>query len=467
MKTFIVQIGLCLSIFLLTSLSAQSATRPTDEPSGIKFFKGSWKDVLAEAKRQNKPIFVDIFTTWCGPCKLMAKQAFPDVKVGEKFNANFVSYQIDAEKGEGPVVAKNYTVDAFPTSLYVSATGDLIHRAVGYGGIKGMMDEADKAIEAAKDPNPLSAMEKQYANGNRDTDFLAAYLQKRANVSMPNGAALTDYLKTIPESDWTSAKTIPLIAGNATLYDQKVQKLLLEKLIQMKGAAGEQAQAERNKVAESVFRLNQAHYEQAIARKDETIIADVIATNEAYLNAARGTDLTPDEAREMANGYRMRYYQKTGSMDKYTALMKKQADALMQYTEADFARLNEAAYQSFEQQTRALPDSVKQSDNFKNYAAMMKKAEPKQTAMKLNNMAWSYYENITDKKDLSQALSWSAKSLEYDRSAMCLDTYAHLLSKLGRKAEAINVEEEAVAKEKAAGGDPASYAKELAKMKQK
>ena len=112
----------------------------------------------------------------------MAKQAFPDAKVGEKFNANFISYQIDAEKGEGITVTRKYAVDAYPTSLYVSGNGELIYRAVGYGGIPGMLTEADKAIAAAKDENPLSAMEKRYEAGQRDVAFLAGYLLKRTTI---------------------------------------------------------------------------------------------------------------------------------------------------------------------------------------------------------------------------------------------------------------------------------------------
>lgn len=58
MKTCLLWLSLCLAL-----ATANSAALPTDEPSGIKFFTGSWKAVLAEAKRQNKPVFVDIYTT--------------------------------------------------------------------------------------------------------------------------------------------------------------------------------------------------------------------------------------------------------------------------------------------------------------------------------------------------------------------------------------------------------------------
>lgn len=39
----------------------------------IVFEKGTWEEVKEKAAKENKPIFVDAYTTWCGPCKWMAK----------------------------------------------------------------------------------------------------------------------------------------------------------------------------------------------------------------------------------------------------------------------------------------------------------------------------------------------------------------------------------------------------------
>lgn len=454
MKTIFFRMSWAFSLLIVFGLTAYA-----DEPSGIKFFTGSWKDVLAEAKRQNKPVFVDIFTTWCGPCKLMAKQAFPDPKVGEKFNANFVSYQIDAEKGEGIGIAKKYAVDAYPTSLYVAANGDLIHRVIGYGGIKGMLDEADKAIEAAKDPNPLSAMEKQYESGKRDADFLAAYLQKRAQVGMPNGEALDAYLKTVPEADWSSDKNLKIIGGNLTTANSKGFDFLLTRLPTMGMTPT------GRDVMMSVQKAMQNDFKRAIDQNDETQLDQVIKRNEQL--AGFFGPQTAQMKQEAANNYRMRFYQQTKNTDKYRTLATAEATKLMNVPMDSVKARNERAYNQFQMQTAMMPDSVKNRDDFKKYAEMMKTGETKQMAMKLNNLAWAYYETISDKNDLNQALTWSAKSLEYDRAGMYLDTYAHLLSKLGRKAEAIKTQEEAIVKEKANGGDTANYEKELAIMKQK
>ncbi len=389
----------------------------------------------------------------------MAKQAFPDAKVGEKFNANFINYQIDAEKGEGIDVAKKYAVNAYPTSLYVSGNGDLIHRAIGYGGIKGMMDEADKAVAAASDPNPLSVMEKQYEGGKRDVDFLADYLQKRTKVGMPNGEALEAYLNVVPEDQWSSEKNMAIIAGNVTTANSKGFDYLSGKVASIRTTpTGREAMMNLQRALQNDFKL-------AVQQKDESQLDQFIKRNGQMMTSFRPQ--TPEQQQQAADSFRMRFYQQTKNTDKYRTLAQAEGNRLMAVSVDSAKAKNEVAYQKFLTQTAMIPDSVKKSDNFKRAIEQMKSAETSQMAQKLNALAWTYRENMTDKADLNQALSWSAKSLEYDRSSASLDTYAQLLSKLGRKDEATKAEEEAIAKLKTAGQDTTSYEKTLAEIKKK
>jgi thiol-disulfide isomerase/thioredoxin len=97
----------------------------------IVFETGTWAEVKAKAKQENKMIFVDAYTTWCGPCKWMAKNTFTDKKVGEYYNANFINYKMDMEAGEGPKFADEFRVEAYPTLLYFNAEGQVAHRTEG------------------------------------------------------------------------------------------------------------------------------------------------------------------------------------------------------------------------------------------------------------------------------------------------------------------------------------------------
>jgi thiol-disulfide isomerase/thioredoxin len=117
-----------------------------NEPTGIQFFSGSWQQVLAEAKRQNKPIFIDFYTNWCPPCRRMNLEAFPNADIGIKFNEHFINYQVNAEIGEGFTLAQRYAVASYPTALYLLPTGELVHRGVGYGGVKAMLKQADMVL---------------------------------------------------------------------------------------------------------------------------------------------------------------------------------------------------------------------------------------------------------------------------------------------------------------------------------
>jgi thiol-disulfide isomerase/thioredoxin len=457
-------LGLTLLLVLCFATLFTRAASPVyaEDPVGIQFFKGSWSAVLAEAKKQNKPVFVDIYTTWCGPCKLMAKQAFPDQKVGEKFNANFISYQIDAEKGEGIDVAKKYAVTAYPTSLYVSGDGELLHRAVGYGGIPGMLTEADKAIAAAKDPTPVSVMDKQFVDGKRDADFLRTYLAKRAQLGMPSGEALEAFLTAVPQAEWTSPANIDAVAGNLTTANSRAFEPLLNevKAIRLDRARMKTAQAIMQAVSQAVGRderqaKTEAELETAIAN---TLKLRTTLSPKAISDADRLT---------MANDSRMGFYQRTKNMPKYRGLATASAAKLMAISTDSLRARDAATYQRFMDEAKNVPDSVKASPNFTRYATMMKTIETQQVSNKLNSLAWAYFQNMTDPADLKQALTWSTRMVALDPKPALLDTHAQLLNKLGRKAEAAVVEQDALTKAKAAGEDTAEYEKALAEMQKK
>ena len=63
---------------------------------GVKFESGTWEEILTKAKTENKTIFVDVYTKWCGPCKHVSKTVFPQEKLGDFYNYILVQSNKDS-----------------------------------------------------------------------------------------------------------------------------------------------------------------------------------------------------------------------------------------------------------------------------------------------------------------------------------------------------------------------------------
>ncbi|TRX71434.1 thioredoxin domain-containing protein [Carboxylicivirga sp. M1479] len=153
-----------LAVFAVGQLFAQ----------GIEFEHGTFNEALAKAKKENKLIFMDCYTTWCGPCKHLAKNIFTQKEVGDFYNQNFVNVKMDCEKGEGPALAKKYGVSSYPTLLFIDGEGNAVHKLVG-----GMpAEELIAGGKAALDPSMrIGTLRAKYEEGNRELDFLMTYLK--------------------------------------------------------------------------------------------------------------------------------------------------------------------------------------------------------------------------------------------------------------------------------------------------
>lgn len=117
-----------LSLFLLNC----NSTKKVAAVGGVKFTPSdNLTAVLELAEDKEKLVFVDFYTTWCLPCKLMDEDVFTDKGIGELMNDNFINYKIDAEKGNGPNLALLYQVNVFPTLLFLDGKGRVVVRKEG------------------------------------------------------------------------------------------------------------------------------------------------------------------------------------------------------------------------------------------------------------------------------------------------------------------------------------------------
>lgn len=106
-------------------------------------------------KKEPRKIFVDVYTTWCGPCKLLDKNTFTDKGVIEYLNKNYYAVKFNAE-GEESVTYKDFTytnpnfiperkgrnaqhlfahalkINAYPSMVFFKESGELIQAVAGY-----------------------------------------------------------------------------------------------------------------------------------------------------------------------------------------------------------------------------------------------------------------------------------------------------------------------------------------------
>lgn len=137
MKTLLV---LGLLFFIIVGLYSFKKTNAITDSKGIQFFEGTFQEALQKAKDLNKPLFLDVYARWCGPCKLLKKTTFKDEEVGAYFNANFINIAVDGETPEGKELLKKYNIRAYPSLLILDNHGGVKTRATGYHKPKGLIN---------------------------------------------------------------------------------------------------------------------------------------------------------------------------------------------------------------------------------------------------------------------------------------------------------------------------------------
>ena len=97
----------------------------------LEFRDDYWLEkALQIAKIEDKNIFIDTYTPWCGPCKLMDIQ-FQDPELGEFFNENYINIKINMDSEHGAAIKTNYDVFFLPTLIIVDKHGNVKYSSDG------------------------------------------------------------------------------------------------------------------------------------------------------------------------------------------------------------------------------------------------------------------------------------------------------------------------------------------------
>ncbi|MEM6805840.1 MAG: thioredoxin family protein, partial [Bacteroidota bacterium] len=258
-----------ISSFLLFFIYSQASFG-----QGINFVKGSWEEVLTMARKERKLVFVDAYTTWCGPCKAMDRNTFPKAEVGDFFSENFISYKLDMEKGEGPEIGSKYAVVAYPTMLFVNYQGDIVHRIMGYRGPKELLGEARSALSPSKNK---ATIELEYESGNREPDIIREYAIHQKEAGRDYRDYADEYFATqqgkalLSKKNWQAIQELShSLAGSEYLFLIKKQK----KFIRSYGAKpvlGKIYEVMKAATLESGLTGNPAKYKAALSLAEKRL----------------------------------------------------------------------------------------------------------------------------------------------------------------------------------------------------
>ena len=149
-------------IILFHSFLFANAQETKKEQPTINFLSAPFKEVLKQAAKEDKLIFIDCYTSWCAPCKWMDKFVFVEKEVFTFYNKSFVNVKLDMEKGEGPEIGKKYGVKSYPTYLYINSKGELVHKSSSKMSAAEFINEAKNALDPKK---ALGILEKRYEDG--------------------------------------------------------------------------------------------------------------------------------------------------------------------------------------------------------------------------------------------------------------------------------------------------------------
>ncbi|MCF8246631.1 MAG: thioredoxin family protein [Saprospiraceae bacterium] len=205
------------SFFIALGMSLQLGAQ------GIDFFHGSFKEALEESQKSGKPIFMDAYAKWCGPCKRMAATTFKDESVGEYFNKNFINLKIDWEESEGVSLRSKYNVSAFPTLFFISSDGEVIQKVVGGQDVNGLLRQGEMALGKVDYSREYAAL---YEKGDRTPELVYNYVKALNKSGKPSLGISNEYLRT--QEDLSTEFNKKFILEAAVEADSRIFDLLVK-----------------------------------------------------------------------------------------------------------------------------------------------------------------------------------------------------------------------------------------------
>ena len=363
------------TLFFLALISTFAQNR------SIKFIDNSIDKAIEKAQKTDKLIFVDAYTTWCGPCKWMAANMFTNDTVADFYNENFINLKLNMEKGDGKEFAKTHTIRFYPTLLFINEKGELVHKKVGT--MRAPSDYVDLGKNANNPKENLLGMNQRFTGGEKSQEFMEKYLSVLKSAYEPTEEILNVYYAGLSEDQFLNPETFDIVTSYNKSVDSKAITFILGHRDEVKSAFPEQ-------VDKLLYINYQAWVMEQVSGKQvdrKEMEKRMIAVKKLNIPGWQKIILTTD----------LKELQKEKRMEEFCEIAA--ADVGEYFAD--------------------------------NHGA-------------LNNFAWILFENTDNKEYLLEAIKWTEIVIAKSPNPGVMDTKANLLFKLERKKEAIKIQTEAI-----------------------
>ncbi|GAB3788742.1 hypothetical protein GCM10028818_55920 [Spirosoma horti] len=432
--------------FYYSFLPSQAQTK------GIVFQQGTWKEALKKAHDEGKLLFVDTYTTWCGPCKLLERDVFSDAKVGETFNTQFINVRIDAEKGEGIELAKAYRVSAYPTMLFVNSTGQLVHEIIGLIKTDKLIGEGGIALskrtgslgltfKGAQREKSLADWNKEFPLHKNDTSFLYNYIRIRHQNNVLDGNKLLDeYIALLPQKEQHSTKSLLLMSQCLETFDTRAGQVFARYI------------AEANLLEDQgysmgrTFGFARATFSKAVAKRDTSILNAynriIPVLNKMY---AAYTIQDQQDSLALVQANRLRYLKETGDTAAYLRTIPTYVESyLLSLTPERLSQKDNQTLSWFMRPYLTGKEDSTQVPGFADMKRGLHKNRTRAIADQLNTFAADFSAMHAAEGELSPALEWTQQAQQLFYKTDYVLTEANLLKKANRPSEARTVLERGI-----------------------
>ena len=129
-------------LILAVTLAANAAQ------AQVKFETAATDNVREMAIKQGKLVFIDLYASWCPPCRMMSRHVFSRKDVGKFMDERFVAAKYDTDKEPGKTLLARYGEGAIPLYLVFDTNGELLGRMQGASSAEEFMAGIRKILKS-------------------------------------------------------------------------------------------------------------------------------------------------------------------------------------------------------------------------------------------------------------------------------------------------------------------------------